>query len=131
VGLLLVAVVLTACGDADRRDRSASAAPPAATAQPARNVGDATTVHVTTEEFSFALDTTNVPAGPVTFVVRNDGQAPHDFRLSGNDVNEKIPIIQAGESKSLTVELKPGTYTYICTVGGHEQMGMKGTLTVS
>ena len=36
----------------------------------------------------------------------------------------------AGGSKSLSLDLPPGTYTFYCSVPGHEQAGMKGTLIV-
>jgi uncharacterized cupredoxin-like copper-binding protein len=36
-----------------------------------------------------------------------------------------------GGTKTLSVSLKPGTYTFECTVPGHAAAGMKGTLTVS
>jgi len=36
-----------------------------------------------------------------------------------------------GGSKTLTLNLKPGTYTFYCSVPGHRQAGMEGTLTVS
>ena len=36
-----------------------------------------------------------------------------------------------GGSKTLTVNLKPGTYTFYCSVPGHRAGGMVGTLTVS
>ena len=36
-----------------------------------------------------------------------------------------------GGSKSLTLTLKPGTYTFYCSVPGHRQAGMEGTLKVS
>jgi uncharacterized cupredoxin-like copper-binding protein len=35
-----------------------------------------------------------------------------------------------GGTKTLSVELKPGTYKYFCTVPGHRMAGMEGTLTV-
>ena len=37
----------------------------------------------------------------------------------------------AGGSKTLTLTLKPGKYTFYCTVPGHRQAGMEGTLNVS
>ena len=40
------------------------------------------------------------------------------------------PTFQGG-TKTLTVNLKPGTYTFYCSVPGHRQAGMQGTLTVS
>lgn len=35
-----------------------------------------------------------------------------------------------GGSKTLAVDLKPGTYKYFCTVPGHRMAGMEGTITV-
>ena len=37
----------------------------------------------------------------------------------------------AGGTKTLSLNLPPGTYTFYCSVPGHEQAGMKGTLTVN
>jgi uncharacterized cupredoxin-like copper-binding protein len=37
----------------------------------------------------------------------------------------------SGGSKTLVVHLKPGTYTFYCSVPGHRAAGMQGTLTVS
>jgi len=36
-----------------------------------------------------------------------------------------------GGSRKLTLALKPGTYTFYCSVPGHRQAGMEGTLRVS
>jgi uncharacterized cupredoxin-like copper-binding protein len=36
----------------------------------------------------------------------------------------------ASGTKTFTVNLKPGTYTFFCSVPGHRQAGMQGTITV-
>ena len=36
-----------------------------------------------------------------------------------------------GGTSKVTADLKPGKYEFYCSVPGHEQAGMKGTLTVS
>jgi len=38
--------------------------------------------------------------------------------------------LDAGKTETLKVNLMPGTYTVICNVPGHEQLGMKTTLVV-
>jgi uncharacterized cupredoxin-like copper-binding protein len=35
-----------------------------------------------------------------------------------------------GASNTLSLNLKPGTYTFFCSVPGHRQAGMQGTLVV-
>ena len=39
------------------------------------------------------------------------------------------PTFQGG-SRTLALHLKPGTYKFYCSVPGHRQAGMEGTLTV-
>jgi uncharacterized cupredoxin-like copper-binding protein len=48
---------------------------------------------------------------------------------SAGKVLGSTPTFQGG-SKTLTVSLKPGTYKFFCSVPGHRQAGMEGTLTV-
>jgi uncharacterized cupredoxin-like copper-binding protein len=66
----------------------------------------------------------------VTFDFTNKASIPHAFAIKGNGVNAKGKTVTGG-SDTLTVKLKPGTYTFYCPVPGHEAAGMKGTLTVS
>jgi plastocyanin len=75
--------------------------------------------------------TLNAKAGQDTFEFTNDAPLSHDFTIetsSGQRV-AGTPIFTGG-TKSVTANLKPGTYTFLCTVPGHAAAGMKGTLTV-
>src|SRR6266480_4724076 len=70
-------------------------------------------------------------AGPVTIDFTNDSPLGHDVHVadsSGKDLGGTNVI--TGASTSATVNLKPGKYTFFCSVPGHEAAGMKGTLTV-
>jgi uncharacterized cupredoxin-like copper-binding protein len=94
--------------------------------------GGAKTVQVSEKEFSIALAGGNkLKAGSYTFAVGNKGKIQHDLAIEGNGLKEtKTPLIDAGQSKDLTVDLKAGKYTFFCSVPGHEQSGMKVAVTV-
>jgi uncharacterized cupredoxin-like copper-binding protein len=70
-------------------------------------------------------------AGKVTVEFNNPQGLTHDVAIessSGEEVG-KTELIAEG-SDSTTVNLKPGTYHFYCTVPGHREAGMEGTLTV-
>lgn len=83
----------------------------------------ATTVGVTGKEFKFALTKKSAKHGTVTFRFTNKGTLKHDFKIAG----KATKLVAPGKSASLTVTLKRGNYTYICTVPGHASAGMKGS----
>lgn len=61
--------------------------------------------------------------------VVNAGAIPHDLVLEEGGVG--TPMLDSGEAYTFdTAALEPGTYTVICTVPGHREAGMEGTLTV-
>ena len=64
-----------------------------------------------------------------TLTITNDGSMAHDFKVVGTDVG--TALLQPGQSASLDVSaLAPGTYEVICSVSGHKEAGMAGSLTV-
>jgi plastocyanin len=129
VSALALCVLLAACGGSQGAPTATPA--PAGAAAPAGGAGGgAATVTVVAKDFRFSLDRTEVPAGTTTFVLKNAGPSPHDFRITGNGVDRQTATINQGATASLTVDLAPGTYAIGCTVPGHDLLGMKGTVTV-
>jgi uncharacterized cupredoxin-like copper-binding protein len=90
-----------------------------------------TKVDVKEIEFKIQLPKSTLAAGSYTFDVKNDGKIPHDLVVQGGGVDEKTPLIDAGQSSSLKVDLKPGTYDLYCSVPGHKQAGMDLKLEVT
>jgi plastocyanin len=72
----------------------------------------------------------SVPAGRVAFNVENGGKENHAFEIEGNGVHQKSQELTRGNSTSVEVDLKPGTYTVYCPVDGHKDKGMRTTLVV-
>jgi len=81
-------------------------------------------------DFVIKQDYGTVKAGQVTITVKNAGPSPHNYQISGNGVMQGTMTLDAGKTETLKVNLMPGTYTVICNVPGHEQLGMKTTLVV-
>jgi plastocyanin len=131
LGALLLSVTLASCsGRTIPENEVASGALANRAPQQEGMSGGGTTLHVVATGFAFVLDASQGHAGPVTFLVKNAGAMPHDFAIQGNGVDQKTAMLKPGQTASLTVDLKPGTYTYKCTVPVHALLGMKGTLTV-
>ena len=79
-------------------------------------------------KYQFASATAK--AGQVTLLSKNDSSVPHDISLKGSGVNQQGPQVSGGKVSQVAATLKPGQYTFYCSVPGHEAAGMKGTLTV-
>jgi uncharacterized cupredoxin-like copper-binding protein len=88
--------------------------------------GAASKVSVTATDFKFKIVPAQLKAGANTITVVNRGEATHDFKIA----NKKTRILNPGQRQTLTVTLKKGRYTVLCTVPGHASLGMKNTLVV-
>lgn len=101
---------------------------------PASPPGKATTLKLAADPTAIAYDTKQLTgkAGQVTIDFTNPSVLTHDVCLSspsGQEIGCSQTISKG--STSLSETLKPGKYTFFCSVDGHEQAGMKGTLTVN
>ena len=89
-------------------------------------------IRVVAKEYSFDPSTI-VVSGPGTLRVtlENEGSlAPnHKLMRDGREVGG-TPSFPSGESRSAELRLKRGSYEYVCTVGDHAELGMKGELNV-
>ncbi len=87
-------------------------------------------ITVIAKEFQFDPSTITLKKGEqVTVLFKDKGTLSHNFTVPGLRV--KTETIQSGQSEKLRfIAAKAGAYTYLCTVPGHEEAGMKGTLTV-
>ena len=116
VAVLLAAVFLAACGG---RGQPGGTVPPP----------PGTTLTVEESEFRIVPQDLAARPGRLTFQIRNVGTVEHNFVVEGTAV--KVESIQPGETQTAAVDLAAGTYRMVCTIPGHEEAGMVGTLKVS
>ncbi len=80
---------------------------------------------------SYNTKTLSAKPGTVTITMTNASPVEHNVTIaSGSTVIGATPTFTGG-ARTLSLKLKPGTYTFYCSVPGHRQAGMEGTLTVS
>jgi plastocyanin len=138
-GLAALSLGLSACGDdSSSADETTTQAAPATTAPtttaPATTSGSTAAKVLKLQAdpsgaLKYVQTTLTATAGAVDIAFTNDSAVPHDVTIEGKGSSE---IISGGKTSDLKIaDLPAGTYTYYCSVPGHEQAGMKGTLTVN
>jgi plastocyanin len=82
-------------------------------------------------QLAFNTKALSAKAGTISIAFANSSSLPHNVTIEAAS-GEKVGATEtfAGGSKTLTVSLKAGTYKFYCSVPGHRQAGMEGTLTV-
>ena len=92
----------------------------------------ATTLQLAADPTAIAFDKTELSAkaGEVTIDFDNPSAIPHNVVIEkdGEELAGTPEITEAKESVS--ADLEAGTYTFLCTVPGHAEAGMQGTLSV-
>jgi plastocyanin len=140
--LLLAAFALVACGGSDDTTSDTTAETPTTQEESGGEGGkeaEGGTAGAATVDFeadpsgalAYTTDSAEAKAGEVTVNFTNSSPVPHDVAIedSGGETIAETEVLAEG-SDSTTAELKPGKYTFYCTVPGHRQGGMEGTLTV-
>jgi len=82
-------------------------------------------------QLSYNTKQLSAHAGPIAITMTNMSPLEHNVTVArGSTVLGATPTFKGG-ARTLTLTLKPGTYTFYCSVPGHRQAGMEGTLTIS
>jgi plastocyanin len=79
---------------------------------------------------AFKFADASAKPGAVTVKSQNDSSVNHDISIEGNGVDEHGNVVKNGGVSEVKVTLKPGDYTFYCSVPGHREGGMEGKLTV-
>ena len=82
-------------------------------------------------QLRFDKDTLQAAAGNVRITMQNPSPVPHNVSLEGpGGLSKQGQTVNKGGASEVEGALKPGSYTYFCSVPGHRDAGMEGTLTV-
>ena len=142
LSLAALAVGVAACGSSSKSSSTTSSAAAASGSTSTSSSGGASASgggSTLTEsadpngQLKFTKDSLSAKAGKVTIDFANMSSLPHNMTVQQGTNGKTIGATPtfSGSTKTLTVNLKPGTYTFYCSVPGHRQAGMHGTLTVS
>jgi len=140
LALVLASVALVACGGSDSNTTTTTeggetnAGAAAEGGEKSAGGGAGATVDFEADpngQLAYTTTETTAKAGQVTIDFTNPQGLTHDVAIEGANGEQvgKTDLI-AESATSTTVDLKPGTYTYYCTVPGHREAGMEGTLVV-
>jgi plastocyanin len=135
--LVLASIALVACGSSSSDSSSTEAETQSQSGTTTEAEGGSTgsaaalDIEAAPSGLAYSSDTATAKAGKVTVDFTNPQPLTHDVAIedsSGKTIGETELV--AENSSSAVVDLKPGTYTFYCTVPGHREAGMEGTLTV-
>jgi len=93
--------------------------------------GQALSTSVSIEMVDIAFNPTEftIPANTdVTVTLTNNGVAAHNFNI--DELGIASGDVAGGASTTVTINAQPGTYTFYCSIPGHREAGMQGTITV-
>jgi plastocyanin len=138
LSILGAAVLLTLAGCGGSSNSSTSTASSGGSSTGASSGGAASgggggqqlSLQADASQLKFNTNKLTAKAGKVTITMTNPSPLQHDIAIKGG-VSAKGSVVGQGGKSTVTVTLKPGKYTFYCSVDSHESAGMNGELDVS
>lgn len=132
LALFALSFALVACGGGGSSSSATSESTTSAESSGAG--GSGSTIHFEANpegHLMFTTMTASGKAGDDTIDFKNPSSTPHNVSIE-NSAGKKIAETKtiAESETSTTVKLEPGTYTFFCSIPGHREGGMEGTLTI-
>lgn len=136
ISATIVALAVSACGGSSS-STSSTASPTSSTAAtstaPPSSGQTASALSIAADpngQLRFTKSALTAKAGKLAIRFTNNASLAHNLTIASHGtVLGATPTFQGG-TKTLTLNLKPGTYTFYCSVPRHREGGMQGTLTV-
>jgi plastocyanin len=128
------AAVLTASSPAKAGSQGASSSQPPAGGAPVSPAAPASSLKLAADPTGLLRYDTkqlSAKAGRVTITFTNAASLEHNLTIAQGSTQVGATPTFSGGTRTLTLNLMPGTYTFYCSVPGHRQSGMEGTLHVS
>ena len=123
VAATIVAAVVTGVAESEEKE-AAEGAEPTAEPQGLRVSADRG------GQLAFSRPTLEASAGAVTIEMDNPARIRHNVAIEGNGVEVEGQSVDPGGTSTVSADLGPGIYEFYCSVLGHREGGMTGTLTV-
>ena len=79
---------------------------------------------------AFSRGALEASAGSVTIEMDNSSGIRHNVAIDGNGIEVEGPVVDPGATSTVSADLQPGAYEFYCSVLGHREGGMSGTLRV-
>ena len=117
-----------AAGGGGPRDTRRTTTP--GTPTPPPHAGGAPTGTAELSDFHIKLSAETFQPGRYTFTAKNTGHHEHALEIEGPGGENRSRTLDPGQSTTLTVTLKSGSYEVYCPVDGHKDLGMKTDITV-
>lgn len=131
---ITIAALLAGCGGGDDSADDSAATEATQTEKPTTGQTAGATIELQADPSgALAYQETSLSgkAGTLSIDFTNDSPTGHDVVIEQDGKETARSSIITQSSEVVTFDAKPGDYTFYCSLPGHREAGMEGTLTVS